>query len=167
MILLRASLAVMKTRLSVGTRSRPTVSCQEGHQFHYGLVPKCLHLTAGQFYIVVKTESYLEAKSDQQRRRRPYSKNQPFGMTISLCVQNQLAFGCVLADSWYASAKNMRWVRLELKPDFIFPLKSNRQLALSRLALAELICSYVNHQLQNCNRMTDIYNLAFHVECHF
>ena len=166
MILLRASLAVMKTRLSVGTGSRPTVSCQ-GHQFHYGLVPEYLHLTAGQFYIVVKTESYLEAKSDQQRRRSPYSKNQPFRMTISLCVQNQLAFGCVLADSWYASAKNMRWVRLELKPDFIFPLKSNRQLALRRLALAELICSYVNHQLQNCNRMTDIYNLAFHVECHF
>ena len=107
------------------------------------------------------------AKRDQQRRRSPYSKNQPFRMTISLCVQNQLAFGCVLADSWYASAKNMRGVRLELKPDFIFPLKSNRQLALCRLALAELICSYVNHQLQNCNRMTDIYHLAIHVECHF
>jgi hypothetical protein len=37
----------------------------------------------------------------------------------------------VLNDVWFASADNMKYVKLTLKKDFIMPLKSNRKVALS------------------------------------
>lgn len=37
----------------------------------------------------------------------------------------------VLADKWFASAENMRFIKQDCKTDFILPLKSNRKVALS------------------------------------
>ena len=45
---------------------------------------------------------------------------------VAACVKNQLPIRYVLADSWYAAADNMRFVKLD-----IFALKSNRKVALS------------------------------------
>ena len=46
-------------------------------------------------------------------------------------MRNQIPFRYVLNDVWFASAKNMLFVKHELKRDFIMPLKTNRKVALS------------------------------------
>lgn len=95
-----------------------------------------LYQNAGQsipvsFDIVAKTEAYKDKKTGKPRRRSPITKNQRFRNMLARCVKNQIRFGYVLADSWFASAENMRFVKLDLDKDFIFPLKTNRKVALS------------------------------------
>jgi hypothetical protein len=45
--------------------------------------------------------------------------------------KNKVPFKYVLTDIWFASAENMRFVKLDLQKDFIMALKSNRNVALS------------------------------------
>jgi transposase len=44
-------------------------------------------------------------------------------------IQNQVKFKYILADSWYSSAENMRFIA-KRKKTFIFELKDNRKIAL-------------------------------------
>lgn len=83
------------------------------------------------FDLVEKTEAYLDPKTGQAKRRSPLSKNQRYLMLLRVAVHNQVLFRYVLNDVWFASAKNMKYVKLELQKDFIMPLKSNRKVALS------------------------------------
>lgn len=83
------------------------------------------------FDLVEKTEAYLDPKTGQTKRRSPLSKNQRYLMLLRVAVQNQVLFRYVLNDVWFASAKNMKDVKLELQKEFIMPLKSNRKVALS------------------------------------
>ena len=76
------------------------------------------------FDIVEKTESYTDQKTGKPRRRSKTTKNERFRTMLALCVKNQIPFAYVLADSWFASAENMRFVKLDLDQDFIFPLKT-------------------------------------------
>ncbi len=83
------------------------------------------------FDLVEKTEVYTDEKTGKLKRRSPTTKNERFRVMLAQCVRNQIEFGHVLADSWFASAENMRFGKLELDKDFIFPLKANRKVALS------------------------------------
>ena len=49
---------------------------------------------------------------------------------IKQALQNQLKFRYIMADSWYSSAENIRFIDSKGK-DFIFAIKSNRLAALS------------------------------------
>jgi hypothetical protein len=44
---------------------------------------------------------------------------------------NKIPFQYMLTDIWFASAENMRFVKLDLHKDFIMALKSNQKVALS------------------------------------
>lgn len=83
------------------------------------------------FDLVEKTEEYLHPKTGKTKRRSPLSKNQRYLMLLRIAVHNQIKFRYVLNDVWFASAKNMKYVKVELRKDFIMPLKSNRKVALS------------------------------------
>lgn len=83
------------------------------------------------FDLVEKTEQYVDPKTGQARRRSPISKNQRYLMLLRVAVHNQVQFRYVLNDVWFASADNMKYVKTTLNKDFIMPLKSNRQVALS------------------------------------
>jgi hypothetical protein len=83
------------------------------------------------FDLVEKNEEYLDPKTGQKKRRSPLSKNQRYLMLLRVAVHNQVLFRYVLNDVWFASAKNMKYVKLELRKDFIMPLKSNRKVAVS------------------------------------
>ncbi len=83
------------------------------------------------FDIVEKTQVYTDEKTGKLKRRSAITKNERFRAMLTQCVHNRIEFGYVLADSWFASAENMRHVKLELDKDFIFPLKANRKVALS------------------------------------
>ena len=83
------------------------------------------------FDLVAKTESYTDAKTGKQKRRSPLTKNARYRMLLQLCAHNQIKFAYVLNDSWYAASDNMKFIHLDLKKDFVMPLKANRKVALS------------------------------------
>jgi len=83
------------------------------------------------FDLVEKTESYLDPKTGKQKRRSPVSKNERYRRLLRVAMHNQVLFQYVLNDVWFASADNMKYVKGDLKKEFIMPLKSNRKVALS------------------------------------
>lgn len=83
------------------------------------------------FEIIEKTEQYIDQKTGKEKRRSPVTKNEHLRAMLRQCVKNQLLFRYVLADSWFSSAENMCLVKEELKKEFIFAIKSNRNVALS------------------------------------
>ncbi len=82
--------------------------------------------------LVAKTERYVDAKSGKQKHKSPKTKNEMFREMVKQAVANNIAFKYVLADLWFASAENMRFVHHDLKRHFIMPLKENRKVALTQ-----------------------------------
>lgn len=83
------------------------------------------------FDLVTKTEIYYEPKAKKEKRRSALSKNARFRTLVQACVHNHLPFAYVLADLWFASADNLKFVVQVAKKHFVMPLKSNRKVALS------------------------------------
>jgi DDE superfamily endonuclease len=84
------------------------------------------------FDLVTKEQAYVDEKSGNLRRKSSISKNERYRLLLRVCVHNQIRFGYVINDSWYASADNMKMIKRDLKKEFVMPLKSNRKVALSR-----------------------------------
>lgn len=82
------------------------------------------------FALVAKTERYVDKKDGKEKRRSPISKNEHYRMLLQHAVNNQIPFGYVLNDMWYASAENMKFIKHSLKKDFIMPIKANRKVSL-------------------------------------
>ncbi|MEM9775103.1 MAG: transposase [Chloroflexota bacterium] len=83
------------------------------------------------FEIIEKTERYKDEKTGKEKRRSSTSKNEHLRSMARHCVKNELLLRYILADSWFSSAENMRLIKEELKTEFIFAIKSNRNVALS------------------------------------
>lgn len=82
------------------------------------------------YRLVAKTEKYIDKKG-REKRRSPVTKNEHYRAMLQYAVWNQIPFRYVLNDLWFASAENMRFVKLDLEKEFIMALKSNRKVALS------------------------------------
>ncbi len=83
------------------------------------------------FELVAKTETYIDKKTGKERRKSKITKNERYRQMLKQVSLNQIPFHYVLNDLWFASAENMRFVKLDLKKEFIMALKSNRKVALS------------------------------------
>ena len=83
------------------------------------------------FRLVTKTETYVDKKSGKEKRRSAITKNEHYQAMLQQVVGNQIPFRYVLNDIWFASAENMRFVKLKLEKEFIMALKANRKVALS------------------------------------
>jgi len=83
------------------------------------------------FEIVSKTETYLDKKTGQEKRKSAHTKNERYRRMLQATHNNKIPFAYVLNDLWFASAENMRFVKLDLEKEFIMALKSNRKVALS------------------------------------
>lgn len=81
--------------------------------------------------LIAKTEHYTDKKDGKQKRRSPVEKNVYFRDLVQQAVRNQIVFRYVLNDVWFASAENMRFIKLTVAKEFVMPLKSNRKIALS------------------------------------
>jgi hypothetical protein len=77
------------------------------------------------FRIIAKTEEYMDKKSGEAKRKSPVTKNEMMREMIKQHIEKQVKFTYVLADSWFSSAKNMRFIEKNGK-EFIFELKENR-----------------------------------------
>jgi hypothetical protein len=83
------------------------------------------------YHLIEKTEFYTDKKTGKEKRRSPATKNEVYQQLLRQVMRNQIPFRYVLNDIWFASAKNMLFVKHELKREFIMPLKANRKVALS------------------------------------
>jgi len=83
------------------------------------------------FEIVSKTEKYIDKKTGKEKRRSQTTKNEHFRHMLQAVCRNKIPFQYVLNDIWFASAENMRFVKLDLQKNFIMALKSNRKVALT------------------------------------
>ena len=83
------------------------------------------------FEIVSKTEIYIDKKTGKEKRKSKHTKNERYRRMVQAICKNKIPFEYVLNDLWFASAENMRFVKLDLKKEFIMALKSNRKVALS------------------------------------
>jgi hypothetical protein len=83
------------------------------------------------FELIKKSEWTTDKKTGKRKRVCPKTKNTYFREMVSQCLKNQLPFAYVLADTFFASAENMVFLKTEHQIDFIFPLKDNRKIALS------------------------------------
>ena len=50
---------------------------------------------------------------------------------LTVIQNNRVLYDYVLADSWFSSADNMKFIKKDLHKEFVFALKSNRLAALS------------------------------------
>jgi len=83
------------------------------------------------FDLVTKTELYIDSKSGKQKRRSQLTNNERYRMLLHIVVHNQIKFRYVLNDCWYSPADNMNYIHVDLKKEFIMPVKANRKVALS------------------------------------
>ncbi len=83
------------------------------------------------FELVKKTEWVFNEKKDRWQRKSPQTKNDLYRRMLEACAKNRIGFRYVLNDVWYASSENMRYVKEDLKKEFIMPIKTNRKVALS------------------------------------
>jgi hypothetical protein len=83
------------------------------------------------YQLVEKTECYIDKKTKKEKRRSALTKNERYQQLLQQAVHNQIPFRYVLNDVWFASAKNMMFVKHQLERDFVMPLKTNRKVALS------------------------------------
>ena len=82
------------------------------------------------YLLVLKTLLFCDIKTGKVKRQSPVTKNEMMQQMIEQALANQLQFGYILADTWFAWADNMRFIDRK-KKHFIFDLKNNRLAALS------------------------------------
>lgn len=83
------------------------------------------------FDIVRKPTEIIDPKTGRKKRIAEVTKNELFRSQLDRALRNNVRFAYVLADIWFSSVDNMEHI-LGKKKHFIFPLKSNRLVALSR-----------------------------------
>lgn len=82
------------------------------------------------FELILKTMLFSVVKTKKEKRISPVTKNELMRNMIAQAIHNQVKFRYVLADSWFGSADNMRFIKKK-KKFFIFDMKTNRQVAVS------------------------------------
>jgi len=79
---------------------------------------------------IKKAVAFCEIKTKKVKRTSLISKNELMQQMIIQAIANGLIFKYILADSWFASVDNMKFIN-QKKKFFIFDMQSNRLTALS------------------------------------
>ncbi len=84
------------------------------------------------FEIVEKPIQFCDLKTKKEKRKSVISKNELMRNMLAVATHNSVSFSYVLADIWYSSSENMKYIACTLKKEFMMPVKSNRLVALSK-----------------------------------
>jgi hypothetical protein len=84
------------------------------------------------YEIVKKDVEFCDVETKRKKRKAQISKNEHFRNLVQLAVDNKVLFQHILADSWFGSKANMNFIHHHLNKHFIFAIKSNRCVALSK-----------------------------------
>lgn len=82
------------------------------------------------FETIKKTIRFCDLKTKKEKRKSDISKNELMLQMIAKAIANGLIFKYIIADSWFASVANMRFIK-QKKKIFIFDMQSNRLAALN------------------------------------
>ena len=82
------------------------------------------------YELIKKTVHTCDPKTGKEKRQSPLTKNELMRQMIVQQINNQLSFKYILADSWFSSNDNMRFIAKKKKV-FIFDIKSNRLCAVN------------------------------------
>jgi hypothetical protein len=82
------------------------------------------------YQIVSKTKRELDEKTGKERWVSEKSKNEVMRDMIRQTIRNQVQFGYILADSWFSSVENMRFIQQKGKK-YIFEINDNRPAAVN------------------------------------
>lgn len=77
------------------------------------------------YELITKPIHYSEIATKKEKRKSTISKNELFRTMVSQNIRNQLPFQYILADSWFCSNDNMKFIDKK-KKTFIFDVKTNR-----------------------------------------
>jgi len=83
------------------------------------------------FELVKKDVEYVDEATGQKRRRSSMNKNEYFRHIVQASMRNAVKFNRVLADIWFSSKDNMRYI-VQNGKHFVFAVKENRLISLSR-----------------------------------
>jgi transposase len=82
------------------------------------------------FETIKKTIRFCDVKTKKEKHKSVVSKNELMLQMIIQAIANGLIFKYIIADSWFASVANMRFIN-QKKKIFIFDVQSNRLAATS------------------------------------
>lgn len=83
------------------------------------------------YELITKTLKYT-AKDGKERRKGVFSKNEIMRDKLDILQNNNhIKYRYIVADSWFSSVENMRFIDEKLGKIFVFGLKSNRNVALN------------------------------------
>jgi hypothetical protein len=80
------------------------------------------------YEIIAKTERYFDEEENKEKRKSEKAKNGMMREMISAQIKNRVKFRYILADSWFSSTENMKFIH-KRKKVFIFEMKENRMAA--------------------------------------
>lgn len=63
------------------------------------------------YAVIHKTVRFCEVKTKKEKRQSPITKNEILRDMLARAIVNQVKFKYVLADSWFSSADNMRFIQ--------------------------------------------------------
>jgi hypothetical protein len=67
------------------------------------------------FETIKKTIRFCDLKSKKEKRKSDISKNELMLQMIAKAIANCLIFKYIIADSWFASVANMRFIKQKRK----------------------------------------------------
>lgn len=106
------------------------------------------------YALVEKDQSVWDEKKAKVVKKSSLTKNEQVRQMLKACVQNNIKFRYVIADTWYSAADTMIFIHKKLKRFFLIPLKSNRKVALScqakEQARYQAVSSLALEQGQTC-----------------
>jgi hypothetical protein len=83
------------------------------------------------FELIRKTVLETDPKTGKDKWVCPKTKNEMATEMVAAVKSKHIRFKYVLANVWFSSSQNMVFIKDKAKKEFLFPLKSNRRVALS------------------------------------
>ncbi len=81
--------------------------------------------------IIEKDECFIDQKTGKAKRRSSITENELMQKMLTVAQNNRVLYDFVLADSWFFSAENMKFIKKDLQKKFIFALKFSLLVTLS------------------------------------
>ena len=81
------------------------------------------------FEAIRKNIRYSDVKTKKEKRQASINKNELFRSMVGQAVKNGVLFDYVLADNWFGSNENIRFLNEDMAKKFIVGIKSNRLVA--------------------------------------
>lgn len=83
------------------------------------------------YEVIKKDLKYSDIKTKREKRKSSVTKNEHFRQLLAQASNNNVKFEYILADSWFSSKENMKYIHINLEKYFIMGIKTNRSVAMT------------------------------------